>query len=151
MKQWKSADEVLDFAIENEEKAAKFYTDLAAKVANQAMKTILLGFSKEEEGHKAKLLGVKKGGHLEPSSKKIMDLKIGDYLVDVDTEGEFNYQRTLILAMKREKASFKLYTDLAEATEDAGLKSTMLALAQEEAKHKLRFEIEYDENILKEM
>jgi rubrerythrin len=69
----------------------------------------------------------------------------------VDTEGDFNYQRTLILAMKREKASYKLYIDLAESTDDAGLKSTMLALAQEEAKHKLRFEIEYDENILKEM
>jgi rubrerythrin len=151
MKQWKSVDEVLDFAITHEESAAKFYTDLASRLDNPAMKQVLLDFSKEEEGHKAKLLEVKKGKKLEPSSEKIMDLKIGDYLANVDTEGEFNYQRALILAMKREKASYKLYTKLADSTDDPDIKSTMQALAQEEAKHKLRIEIEYDENVLREM
>ena len=50
--------------------------------------------------------------------------------------------------MKQEKAAFKLYSDLAEAAEDEGVRNTFLALAQEEAKHKLRFETEYDEHIL---
>jgi len=52
--------------------------------------------------------------------------------------------------MKAEKAAFILYTDLALATDDPGLKETLLRPAQEEAKHKLRFEIEYDDEILKE-
>ena len=39
---------------------------------------------------------------------------------------------------------------MASATDDPGLKATLLGLAQEEAKHKLRFEIEYDDEILKE-
>ena len=40
--------------------------------------------------------------------------------------------------------------DLAERVDDENLKNLMLGLAQEEAKHKLRFEIEYDERILGE-
>ena len=51
-----------------------------------------------------------------------------------------NFQDALVVAMKKEKKAFKLYTDLANATEDQGLKNTFLALAQEEAKHKLRIE-----------
>jgi rubrerythrin len=151
VKQWQSVDEVLDFAIAREEEAAQFYTDLAAKMDKPATKDIFQRFAREEEGHKRKLLRVKESGHLQPSTKKVLDLQIGDYLVEVDpATHELDYQNALILAMKREKAAFKLYTNLAEATDDADLKATMLALAQEEAKHKLRFEIEYDEKVLAE-
>ena len=59
-------------------------------------------------------------------------------------------QEALILAMKKEKVAFKLYTDLAAAVSSADLKNTFLSLAQEEAKHKLRFEVEYDNEIMGE-
>ena len=78
------------------------------------------------------------------------DLKIGDYLADVDDSGELDYQKALIIAMKREKKSFKLYTDLATVTDNEDLRKTLLSLAQEEANHKLRFEIEYDDYVLTE-
>jgi rubrerythrin len=58
------------------------------------------------------------------------------------------YQEALLFAMKAEKAAFVLYTKLAEVTSDAGLQRVFRNLAQEEAKHKLRFEIEYDDHIL---
>ena len=104
----------------------------------------------EELGHKKKLEAIKAGKRLVPSAEKVTDLKLAEYVVDVDPDAELNYQNALILAMKREKSSFKLYTDLAAAAESEDLKQTFLALAQEEAKHKLRFEIEYDDVILKE-
>ena len=144
----KSIDEILDFAIKNEEEAAKFYTGLAGKMDKPAMKKVFLDFAKEEEGHKKKLLHVKEGKTLEPVKDKIMDLKIADYLVEEEPRPDLDYQGALILAMKQEKAAFKLYSDLAEAAEDEGVRNTFLALAQEEAKHKLRFETEYDEHIL---
>jgi rubrerythrin len=146
---WKSVDEILDFAIKNEEGAAEFYRDLAAKMKQESMREVFLGFSQEEEGHKAKLLEVKRTGSLEPSSKKVMDLKIGDYLVDEEPRQDLDYQAALVLAMKQEKAAFKMYSDLAAKTDDPGLRNTFLGLAQEEAKHKLRFEIEYDDEVLK--
>ena len=151
MKQWNSVDEVLDFAIGNEEEAMNFYNDMAGKMDSPAMRTVFEEFAREEEGHKAKLLKVKTSGGFNPSSAAIMDLKIRDYLVEVTADKDTSYQDILILAMKKEKAAFKLYMDLHENVDDADLKSLMLALAQEEAKHKLRFEIEYDDNFLKFM
>ena len=143
----RSADEILDFAIGREQEAHDFYNGLAAKAKEPVMKNTFLQFAAEELGHKKKLEGVKAGKSLFPA-KKVMDLKIGDYLVDVEPEGDLDYQHALILAMKREKAAFRLYTDLAALVEDNQLKLTFLTLAQEEAKHKLRFEVEYDNNIL---
>ncbi len=151
MKQWNSVDEVLDFAIKNEEEAEAFCIDLSDKMDNTAMKTVFTGFAAEEAGHKAKLLTVKTSGGFEPSRKEILDLKIGNYLVDVEPEGDLSYQDALILAMKKEKAAFKLYMDLHETVSDPDLKDLMLALAQEEAKHKLRFEVEYDDRFMAQM
>jgi len=143
-----TVDEILDFAIGEEEKAAQFYTDLAAKVDKAWMKDIFKGFAKEEMGHKAKLLGVKEGKLLISATTKVTDLKIAEYLVDAEPTADIDYQDALILAMKKEKAAFKLYTDIAASSDDEMVKGTFLALAQEEAKHKLRFEVEYDQYVL---
>jgi len=148
MDRFGSVDDALDFAIEREEEAAAFYTDLAATVEKSGMSQVFQQFAREELGHKAKLVAVKEGRKLAPADKKITDLKIGDYLVEVEPTGEMNYQAALTLAMKKEKAAFKLYTDMAAAAPDEELRTLFLGLAQEEAKHKLRFEVEYDENIL---
>ena len=144
-----SADEVLDFAIEKEQEASEFYGDLAGRMKNPAMKKVFEGFAREEMGHKAKLTKVKEGKRLVQSEAKVMDLKIADYLVDVEPQPEMEYQDALILAMKKEKAAFRLYSDLATAAGDGELQDLFLSLAQEEAKHKLRFELEYDDNVLR--
>jgi rubrerythrin len=146
----KNVDEILDFAIGREQAAHDFYTDLAGKVETTGMGKIFIQFAQEELGHKKKLEGIKEGKRLVPSEKKILNLKIADYVVDVDPAEELDYQKALILAMKREKSSYKLYSDLSDSIDDADLKQTFLALAQEEAKHKLRFEVEYDDVILAE-
>ena len=52
--------------------------------------------------------------------------------------------------MKKEKAAYKLYTKLAERAPNEDLKNIFLSLAAEESKHKLSFEIEYDEYVLRE-
>ena len=43
-----------------------------------------------------------------------------------------------------------MYLDLSNSVDDKELAQTFLSLAQEEARHKLRFEIEYDDYILSE-
>ena len=145
-----SVDKILDFAINNEEEAAAFYNDLADKLKQPAMQQVFREFAKEEEGHKQKLLSVKRGKKLLSSEKRILDLKIGDNLVDVEVKPNLTYQEALIVAMKAEKKAYKMYHDLAHATDDAAVKEVFLGLAAEEAKHKLRFEIEYDDDVLKE-
>ncbi|HEC81206.1 MAG TPA: rubrerythrin [Thermoplasmatales archaeon] len=140
-----SVDKILDFAIRKEEEAYEFYKSLSEKVRPH-MKEVFEGFAKEELGHRNKLIKVKEGKLvLKPSFRKIDDLKISEYLVDIPASPSMSYEKALIVAMKREEASHRLYTILADLTDDDSLRSTFLALAEEEAKHKLRVEKEYDD------
>ena len=148
MSSWGSVDEVLDFAIGREQAASDFYADLATKVASPAMKKVFEQFSKEELGHKKRLESIKADRSLAPAAQKVLDLKMSDYLVDVEATPNMSNQDALILAMKREKAAFRLYSDLATSTDDEALRNTFTMLAQQEAQHKLRFEIEYDDHVL---
>ena len=150
MENFESVDGVLDFAIQREQEASDFYTDLAAKVERPDMKTLFEQFAEEEKGHKAKLQGVKRGRQLLPAERQVLDLQMSDYLVAENPTEVMTYQNALILAMKKEKASFRLYTDLAAKAPSDDLKNTFLTLAQEEAKHKLRFEVEYDNEVMAE-
>ena len=145
-----SIDEVLDYAIQAEQGAADFYTDLADRATGAGMKEVFLGFADEEKGHKAKLLKVKAGKQLPTDQPKVQDLKVAEYLDEVEPSGEVDYQQALIIAMKAEKRAFMLYSELATLAEDQAIKNLFLGLAQEEAKHKLRFEIEYDDIVLRE-
>jgi len=168
-----SIEAILDFAIENEIEACKFYTDLAAKVDNPAMnpvrdkasempdgrqrrpvsngmKQVFLDFAAEEQGHRKLLEDAKKGKTVKIGGEKIADLKIAEYAVDVKPTANMDYQAALILAMKKEKAAFALYTDLAAAAQEPAAKQLFQFLARQEAKHKLRFELEYDDVILKD-
>ena len=143
-----SVEEILDFAIREEEQARDFYRDLAARMETKPMREAFEEFAREEEGHREKLLAVKQGKILRPSATKVQDLKIADYLVEGPVGADFDYQQALVVAMKKEKAAFRLYSDLAERTSDPALRLTFRSLAQEEARHKLRFEVEYDEHVL---
>ncbi len=141
-------DRILDYAIANEEKAAALYYELADSVKRPGMREAFLHFAKEEEGHKARLLKVKQGELGKLSVEKVADLGITETLAEATAAPNMTYQEALQFAMKAEKAAFLLYTRLAEASGDAALEKLFRNLAQEEAKHKLRFEIEYDDHVL---
>ena len=145
-----TVEEILDYAIGQEQQAADFYADMAQRAEKGGMKEIFLEFSHEEERHRDKLLDVKQGDQALHAHQAVIDLKISDYLVDVDAHEQISYQDALIVAMKRERAAFQLYSDMAGKVEDASLKEVFLGLAKEEAKHKLFFESEYDERVLRD-
>ncbi len=150
MQDFNSIDDVLDFAIQKEQEAHDMYMELAANLARPEMKAVFEQFAQEELGHKAKIEAVKQGGELKAIEEKVQDLKIADYLVDIEPGPNMTYQEALIIAMQAEKRAYLLYNDLAEQAEDGAIVELFLSLAQEEAKHKLRFEIEYDENVMTE-
>jgi len=146
MGEFGSIDEVLEFAVDREVEANQFYSDLAGRTENTAMHKVFEDFAKEELGHKAKLEAMKKSKAVTLATV-VPNLKIADYVVCAEPTPNVDYKDALILAMQKEKASFHLYTDLAEVVENENQKNLFLSLAQEEARHKLRFEIEYD-NVL---
>jgi rubrerythrin len=50
----------------------------------------------------------------------------------------------ILWAMEKEKTSFRLYIDMLGMVEDKQSRQTLMELAEEEARHKMRFEVEYD-------
>ncbi len=149
MKEFETVNDILDFAIDAEQEAVDFYTDLAGRSENEAMSEVFKEFADEERGHKARLLKIKETEAYEFREEKVTDLHIADYMIKVDVTPEMSYKDALILAMKREKYAYKLYSNLSKIA-PPNLQKVFLVLAQEEAKHKLRFEIEYDEYVLRE-
>lgn len=150
MKEFKSSEDILNFAITAEQEAVDFYTQLGEKSTNAQMKEIFRAYAGEEMKHKARLLNIQQTQSFDIPVEKIKDLKIADYLVEVKPNPDMHYAEALILAMQKEKNAFRLYLKLSEKVNDLLLKNIFLGLAQEESKHKLRFELEYDEYILKE-
>ncbi len=141
-------DEILDYAIDQEQQAADFYADVALHAETAGMKKTMLDFSEEEKRHKKILQAVKSGDHELAPEQEVLDLKISDYLVEVEVSENLSYQNALIIAMKRERAAYALYSDMASKLPAGQLRKILEGLAKEEAKHKLFFETEYDERIL---
>jgi len=150
MKKFENVDDILDFAINEEQMAVNFYSELAENATSEDMKIVFTEFAEEEIQHKMRLLKIKEEGFYTLEKEQVADLKISDYVVNVKPSTKMTYEEALILAMKKEKAAFKLYNALADRAPNADLKNLFLGLAQEESKHKLRFEIEYDEYVLRE-
>jgi rubrerythrin len=149
--QFESIETVLDFAIQEEENAVRLYRDLAGKIDIPSVKQALTAFAEEERCHKERLEAVKRG------EVKLMGMvptnaarDLADILVNVDTTADMDYADVLVLAMRKEKAAFRMYTALAEQAESPEIAQVFRDLAAEEANHKVRFEIEYDDWIRKE-
>lgn len=150
MKEFKSVDDILEFAIKAEQEAVDFYSDLAARSKNAQIKKVFQEFAGEEMKHKSRLMNLREEKSLKLPEGKVKDMKISDYMVEVVPKPDMIYPDALILAMKKEKLAFRLYTFLSEETTDPELKDLFRNLALEESRHKLRFELEYDEYVLKE-
>ncbi|MGQ9852148.1 MAG: ferritin family protein [Candidatus Oleimicrobiaceae bacterium] len=141
---------VIAFAVEKEEDAAGLY-DTAAKVAvTPLVKKTFAEFAAEEHKHKRMLLELNPEEIAGSAVAPVADLKISNYLVDVEFRPDMSYQDMLILAMKREEQSVRLYTDLRQQSGDAGLQNLFGLLVEEEKRHKLRLETIYDDEILRE-
>lgn len=151
MREFENINDILDFAIAREQGAVDFYTRLASDVSNTEMRDIFLQFAKEEMGHKAFLMKVKKEGAFDISSEKLADIKISDYLIpEVKEVDKLTYPEALVLAARREKAAHELYKKLSGSVDDPNYARIFENLAIEELKHKIRFETEYDDYLSRE-
>ena len=137
--------ELIDFAIDQEQEAVDFYTDLAAKARVTHIRAVLEEFANQERGHKAKLMAIRARGSVQASPIPVADLKIADYLTDPRPDANLDYRTALVIAMQKEKAALRLYQDLGRQCADPELQEVFRFLAQEEAGHKLMFETEYDD------
>ena len=147
---FESAEDILQFAIDREIDAQNFYNEWAGKVKNPAIGEMLKELALQEKGHEEHLKRVKMRGELKPSDKKITDMKISDYLIDIAPSEDMDYQQALTVAMEREQGSVNLYKTLAKLAPTDEVQNLFLDLVEEEVRHKVRLEDEYDQNILRD-
>ncbi|MDI6763634.1 MAG: ferritin family protein [Thermodesulfobacteriota bacterium] len=145
----KKFKEVIQFAIDKEIEAFNFYTGASQNAKYSGGKDLFLSLAKEEEGHRKLLENLNMEKVSKKRIEKVPDLHISDYMVEVDMKPGLSYADTLRIAMKREEKSLKLYNDMKDSNTDEDLKKLFTLLANEEAKHKLKLEKIYDEEILK--
>lgn len=143
-------NEIIDFAIKREQEAVEFYQELQNLVSFESRKELMHELELMEKGHIKILENISKNIKRETGIPQVDDLKIADYMVEVKPTAEMSYQDILIIAMKKEEMAQKLYKKLADQSDNDEIKNLFLRLASEEAKHKLRFEKIYDDDILKE-
>ena len=141
-------EEILYYAISREVEANVFYNLLSQYIDDVQVRAICNEFATEELEHKALLeLEIMKLGRV---VKPLVGIEHRanprplDYMLDMAKVMQLSLPDLLLFAMTKEKASFRLYIDLLAMVEDEQSRQTLLELAEDEARHKMRFEIEYD-------
>jgi len=145
----KQFNEILQFAIEKEIGTHNLYMMCKQVAKYSGAKELFAELAEEEEKHRKLLEHVSVAKMFQEKLDPIPDLRISDYLIDVQCQPDSSYADILRLVMKNEEHSVKLYNDLRDSCKDEELKKVFAVLAQEETKHKLKFEKIYDEEILK--
>ncbi len=138
---------VLSFAVAREQEAEAFYKDWAQRTVDPAVRVLFGELGAREHGHWQLL------AHITPKDlvaqpHQAADLAMAEGLVEIKARAGMTLQQALVVAMKREEASARLYERLAEfGGESAPLFRFM---ANEEREHKRKIEMVYAEGTPRE-
>lgn len=138
--------EILEFAISREVESHYFFLALAGRVEDSRMRQVFEDLAAEELEHKAKLeLEMIKTGKILPEQQMPAGRPESEYIIsDSNAPLDMDYSDLLLLCIEKEDAAFRMYVNLIPNVNDAESREVLLALAQEEIRHKLRFQNEYD-------
>jgi rubrerythrin len=151
MEKSQTYEDVLEFALSKEREANRFYLALAQRVADPEMRKVLEQFAAEELEHRAKLeFELMKAGRVVKTESEPEDFDISAYIRSNSAELDMDYGDVLALAIIKEDAAYRIYIDLVPQARDEKARETLLAMAQEEVKHKLRFETERNKLLKRE-
>lgn len=143
MAEFNSIRSILEYAIGEETRAREFYDQLARRVKKEDVRVALKKFASDELRHRLRLEGVRDGDVI-LEDEEIGSLGIADSLREVKLHTDMTYKELLAYAIKKEQQAFQLYTRMARRAQDPVVREVFNHLAQEEAEHKLKLEIEYD-------
>ena len=143
-------NEIIEFAIRNEEKAIHSYGSLAEIARTPGLKKLLLELQEEEKNHKKLLQEITKEKIESLEIKEVTDLKISDYLLEEPPDSDMSFQDLLILAAKKEQKAVELYSGMERKVKNKELKRLFEFLIQQEKSHKLKLEEEYEKHVLEE-
>jgi len=137
---------VLEFALEREKAAYRFYVDLMQRIEDPGARDALDFLAREETRHREFLERYLRGEVAEGSLRltQVVDYKIIEHASDEpDPEGPLSPEKAFLVAAKREKASHELYRDLGRMHPEGPVRSLFERMSQEELRHKEKVEYLY--------
>jgi rubrerythrin len=144
-------ENVVQFAIEQEIKAAELYEKYAARIQDRGARKMLEEMALMERGHEKKLkMFLSSGKDLYSIKGVVPDIHISDFLVEKPLHDESSIQDVFIVAMKAEGNACALYSRFAAMALHEEHTALFLQLAEEEKKHKYDLEQEYEREVLRE-
>jgi rubrerythrin len=149
-RRFRSAHDIIAFAIEREIEAAEGYGRMAAMSETPGLKTFLLELQGDEQNHRKLLENMSDAELRKAPIPQVEDLGLGDALVDEPLASNATLQELLIFAARKEKKAAELYTGLSRISQLASHRHIFEFLAGQERTHKLKIETEYEKRILPE-
>ena len=138
--------QVLEFAIEKEEAAQRFYLRLAERVSDASTQDTLKFLAGEEAKHKEFLEKYLKGEIPEGTMRltEVVDYKVLEHLEEEPVGSDsLKPEEAFLLAAKREQAASELYSGLSRLHPDGPVKDLLAKMANEERRHKEKVEYLY--------
>lgn len=139
---------IINFAIEKENEAITFYSDLIKTTKLPFVIEILTDIINMEKGHISRLNNLLSVGIDHNTTKSITPLNLSDYQDEPLNTTQLDYPALLLIAMKREENAKNLYTGLANHFSDLEIRNVFITLAEEEKTHKEHFNKIYEDNLL---
>jgi rubrerythrin len=146
MEQANRLGKIIEFSIEKEETARKFYLSLAGRVADVSARDSLKFLAGEEAKHKKFLEQYLRGEISEGTLPldDVVEYKIFEHLQEEPAASEsMTAEEAFLLAAKRERASHLFYRDLSRLHPDGPVKDLLARMATEELRHKEKVEYLY--------
>jgi rubrerythrin len=137
----------LDFAAARGQEAEAFYKHWAQTAESEAVRVAFGELGAAEHGHWQLLAHVTPADLASGSRERAADLGISEWLVEVKARARLSLEEALIVAMKREEASARLYDRLSELGGETAV--LFRSLANEERRHRKTIEAIYDEVVPK--
>ena len=145
--EFKSIPDILKFSISKERASIKFYQDLLRHLADSATQSLFEVLIQKEQEHVETLqLEIEKLGlTVDTDTEKLDSTFLWDERLETDGPvTHMSFVDTLLLAIQKERAAFRLYAKLLATVKDEELGEVLMELAEEEMRHVLQLEHEYE-------
>ncbi len=128
-------------AIASEIEAKDFYLAISARIRDEYLKELFLGFSREEANHEKILKALFEKGSIKPATfDGTRDFEISETIALPEVSEDMDIKDAIGLAMKNEEIAMQKYQVLAANCLDPELRSVFERLAAMERDHKFKME-----------
>ena len=145
--EFESIPDILKFSISKEQASIQFYRDLLRHLSDPTTQSLFeVLIQKEQEHVEALQFEIEKLGlTVDTDTGKIDSTFLWDERLETDGPlPHMSFVDTLLLAIQKERAAFRLYAKLLATVKDEELGEVLMELAEEEMRHVLQLEREYE-------